>query len=410
MRTKKIILLCILILLSTGSMAQNLTRAEYFFNTDPGVGKGTALTISAAGKIDHIFSIPTAALGQGFHTLFIRFRDAGGKWSLSEGRTIYIQPGQIATLSNLTKAEYFFDTDPGAGNGTPLTITASSDVKTSFAISTTGLLPGFHTLFIRFRNADGRWSLAEGRTYYVQSDSGQQEAPVITKAEYFFDSDPGVGKASAMTVVQGKSLNLLHGISMDGLQPGFHHLFVRFMNQNHQWSVAEGRTFYIPEKSTTDNPPLLSAAEYFFNDDPGAGHGFAITFDPAAALDNSFDLPIGDLTVGEHILFTRVRNENGTWSITQAQNITVTSTINTNELVKESLRIYPNPAGSNVYVESPVIKRIIIFNSIGQKLLDKEYGDVSKVMLNTESFKSGLYIVQILTNEGFTSRPLTITR
>jgi hypothetical protein len=410
MRTKKIILLCFLILLSTGSMAQDLTRAEYFFNTDPGVGKGTAISITAGEKIEQTFSIPTTGLSPGFHTLFIRFRDANRKWSITEGRTIYIQAGQQAALCNLTRAEYFFNTDPGAGKGTPLTITASADVKTSFTISTSGLQPGFHTLFIRFRNASGQWGIAEGRTLYIQSPQGQQETPLITRAEYFFNTDPGAGKAIPMTIEQGENLNTVHGISTEGLQPGFHHLFIRFMNQHNQWSITEGRTFYIPVKSSIEEVPLLSAIEYFFNEDPGAGNGLVITFNPTDAISKTFELPIGDLPVGEHLFFTRFRNENGTWSITQAQSITVTSTINTNDLVLESLKIYPNPAGNNVYVEYPVIKRITIFNSMGQKLMDKEYADVSKVMLNTDSFKSGLYVLQIITPEGLIAKPLTIAR
>jgi hypothetical protein len=82
-------------------------------------------------------------------------------------------------------SEYFFDTDPGAGNGFPLAISTPADTVTfSSAISTSGLTAGRHYLYIRTQTSDGRWSHYEPREFFIQVP--------IAEAEYFFDIDPGV--------------------------------------------------------------------------------------------------------------------------------------------------------------------------------------------------------------------------
>ena len=66
----------------------------------------------------------------------------------------------------ITKAEYFFDADPGAGNGTPITISIPADsLNFTTTISVAGLQSGFHWLGIRTRNADGIWGFFDRRNF-----------------------------------------------------------------------------------------------------------------------------------------------------------------------------------------------------------------------------------------------------
>ena len=87
MNRKIIALLSSLLLLIGAVHSQQLNQAEYFFDTDPGLGNATALTVGAAS--DSLIlnqSVSTVGLSAGFHTLFVRFRDTQGVWGLSEGR------------------------------------------------------------------------------------------------------------------------------------------------------------------------------------------------------------------------------------------------------------------------------------------------------------------------------------
>src|SRR3982750_2523448 len=74
------------------------------------------------------------------------------------------QPYPVAPTApgNITAIEYFIDAAPGFGNGTPLTgFSASQDIN-GFAgtVNLTGIPSGFHRIFFRTRDANGRWGLA----------------------------------------------------------------------------------------------------------------------------------------------------------------------------------------------------------------------------------------------------------
>src|SRR5215203_2457957 len=98
----------------------------------------------------------------------------------------------------VNKAEYFFDNDPGPGNGTPISINTPG-VSVSFPANIPiDLPPGFHWLGIRVKDSNGKWSLFQRRDFYVFQPS--TDLPIITKAEYFFDNDPGVGSGSPLTI------------------------------------------------------------------------------------------------------------------------------------------------------------------------------------------------------------------
>ena len=151
--------------------AQNLVSGEYFYDTDPGVGNATALpAFTASDTINSVLALPTTGLSTGFHNLFIRYKDIDGKWGIYEGRSFYVSPANSTPLfeADIINAEYFFDTDPGVGNGTALpAFTASDTINSNLSISVAGLTTGLHDLFIRYRDGDNKWGIYEGREFEV---------------------------------------------------------------------------------------------------------------------------------------------------------------------------------------------------------------------------------------------------
>ncbi|HAH52351.1 MAG TPA: hypothetical protein DCL80_14305, partial [Balneola sp.] len=60
----------------------------------------------------------------------------------------------------VTQLEYFFDADPGFGNGTSISVTeVDGEVNYEGSIMTSSLSRGLHTLFIRAKNSDDEWGL-----------------------------------------------------------------------------------------------------------------------------------------------------------------------------------------------------------------------------------------------------------
>ncbi len=237
--------LCVFLIINIGAASQNLTRAEYFFDTDVGLGTATQITVIANDSVDFIADIPLTGLQAGYHTLFIRFANNNNVWGHYESRTIYIHPNMEFINPQLVSAEYFFDTDPGIGNGTTIGFTAGMEVDITTDVSTTGLEPGYHTLFIRFIDENNLWGHYENRTIYVQPNINSQTY-ILTDAEYFIDIDTGIGNGTPITFTAGNEANFTLNVPISGFEASSSHkIFVRFMNEGLTWGIYEYGYFTV---------------------------------------------------------------------------------------------------------------------------------------------------------------------
>ena len=218
-----------------------INSAEYFIDgVDPGTGNATALSITANHTITENFTIPTTGLAVGLHTLHVRVKDDNNEWSLYKRAYFYVQnsTGNTATPQNIVAAEYFIDTDSGVSNSIALTLTQSLDVTENFTIPTAGLANGLHVLHIRVKDANANWSLYKRAYFYVHPSNNSVNGAPIVAAEYFFDTDPGVGSANAIDVTQGMTINENFTILLPtGLTDGNHYLFIRVQDQDGNWSL-----------------------------------------------------------------------------------------------------------------------------------------------------------------------------
>ena len=295
------------------SVAQVITAAEYFINTDPGPGKGTPVGITAANRFAINFSISSTGLSQGFNQLFIRTKDDSARWGIAEQRTFYIDNTLYPALPTLTNAEYFFDSDPGTGAGVPLTINNGGSINTVAGINLTGLTDGFHQLFIRVKNFNNGWGIAEQRTFYVDNTL-HSLLPTLSAAEYFYDLDPGVGNGLPLTIRAADTLVTLYNINTTGLPSGFHQLFIRVKNIDGSWGIAEQRTFLTDDSFKPVTVPLV-AAEYFIDKDAGAGNNTPIAIIKGDTVNKTFNYTAPNLPQGRYYIYVRVQDSLGNWSI-----------------------------------------------------------------------------------------------
>ncbi|HLP20380.1 MAG TPA: hypothetical protein VK174_08765, partial [Chitinophagales bacterium] len=217
-----------LLLLMQSALAQNITRIEYFYDTDPGFGLGTPVSITPAANISSLgFTASITALSPGFHTLYVRSRDANNKWSLTARHSFvkYIAPTGIASATNINKMEYFIDTDPGFGLATNVPVTPSANISNmNFSVPIASLGGGLHTLYVRTRDISGKWSLTTRYTFVkYTAPTGIAGAGNVNKVEYFIDTDPGFGLATDVPVtpamdIAGHAFN----VPVSALSGGFH--------------------------------------------------------------------------------------------------------------------------------------------------------------------------------------------
>lgn len=223
---------------------QNISSIEYYFDSDPGIGSATTLTVNANATIDANFSIPIGNLTEGFHTLYIRAKDDANVWGLYDRRVFYVVKPSETTISNLSSAEYYFDTDPGKGNAVALNINKGAIVDSNFTIPIGNLTEGFHTLYIRFKNEANTWSLYDRRVFFV-TEAALSNNATITNMEYFFDTDPGLGNGTALNLPTNIGNENLFDIETTGLNEGEHLLFIRAKNTQDIWSLNEVVSFTI---------------------------------------------------------------------------------------------------------------------------------------------------------------------
>ena len=304
--------LCCLFAFSNAEAQLNITRVEYFIDTDPGFGAALSIPVAAAPDIaDFSVSIPLASATEGFHNLFLRSLDANGNWSVTNKTAFY--KTVFSALPNILKAEYFIDADPGFGAGNNIPVTASSNLQDrSVVIPLAGVSDGFHNVYIRSLDANGRWSVTNKMAFYK---TVSRALPNIVKAEYFIDTDPGFGAATSITVTA--SGNIDDGsviIPLTGVSDGFHNVYIRSLDANGRWSVTNKMAFY---KTMSSALPNIVKAEYFIDTDPGFGAATSIPVTASGNIeDGSVVIPLEAVSEGLHNLYIRSLDADGYWSVT----------------------------------------------------------------------------------------------
>ncbi|WP_345123998.1 T9SS type A sorting domain-containing protein [Hymenobacter antarcticus] len=298
-------------------------RVEYFLDSDPGFGLGTAVTLPATPGTNLAalpFSLSLAAVTPGFHSLGIRSRAGANNWSQTQRQILYKEPAtSTAAAPGLAGAEYFIDTDPGYGAGTVIAITGggTNAAGVAFTASLGSVAPGFHSLSVRSRDANGGWSQTYRQIFYVEPVATNAPPANLAAVEYFVDIDPGYGLGSSAAITGGgtNATGVAFSVGLGSLAVGFHTLYYRVRDVAGKYSQTQNRAFYVDDP-TVAAIPNLNKAEYYFDTDPGYGLGANVPIPtPATNLTNlNLLADASALTDGQHRLFVRVRDASGRWS------------------------------------------------------------------------------------------------
>jgi len=304
-RLKILVVFCCINQLSS---AQTIDRVEYFFNTDPGPGNGTNVTITSAPDVaDLSIAANISALNYGFNTLYTRSHSSNNNWSITKQKTFL---KQLIAASNISKLEYFVDTDPGFGLGINVSISPSPDISNiAIPVDLSGYSTGFHTLYVRSMDDNSKWSINNRWVFIKQPAAGSN----IIKLEYFIDTDPGIGSATDVAITASANVSdVAIPVDITTLGYGFHNLFVRSKDDAGKWSIANQWVFV---KDKIQNALIMG--EYFFDTDPGFGNGTPIPALPQTPNINDFVFAadVTALSNAPHILFIRSLDD---WSITNA--------------------------------------------------------------------------------------------
>ena len=308
------------------SYGQSLGYVEYFVDTDPGVGNGNGYATGPSDTIIDSLNFAIPGLGPGFHTIFFRTRDTNGTWSLYDGMTVFVQDTVVPAIADFdsSSAEYFFDADTGAGTGTAILLTPGDSLSDTVLAGSTGLAPGFHSIYLRAKDSNNVWSLYDGGKFYVQDTVVQTISTTypLEQAEYFYDTDPGTGNGIAMNSFSlADTITLTDTLPSATLTAGTHRLYVRVRDSMNVWSLYEGMPFvvcnFIPAANFSADTVCVNSPMSFTDLSSNVDTSFAYTY----GWDFNNDHVIDDTTrtntthvfnvSGTHTISLIVNNTNG---------------------------------------------------------------------------------------------------
>lgn len=315
------------IILNIRVIAQQINAAEYFWDNDPGAGNGYPMQASDGtfnSRIEKITFTSSTLPAVGVHTLYMRVRDAAMHWGKPTARLIDITPSLLTQRSiKINAGEYFWDNDPGQGNGTALlAVDAAFDEAIESLFKTAIALPsvGVHTFNVRVKDAENNWS-ALFKTLIEITPNLLTIRPInITAGECFWDNDPGQGNAIPLLALDGNFNEAIETMIKSGINLpsiGVHKFSIRVRDAQNNWSSTFSNIIEITPNLITARNIKVTAAEYFFDTDPGAGNAT-----PMLAFDGNFNSAIesikggtipSPITQGKHVLYLRIKGASGQW-------------------------------------------------------------------------------------------------
>lgn len=293
MNTLRNILTTVALCCSVALAAQGITAAEYFWDTDPGVGNGLAMSAvdgNLGAALEQILAETSTLPAQGPHTLGMRARDVNNNWGPVFSTVIIVEPSLLtAPEINITVAEYFWDTDPGAGNGLPmLAFDGNFNSALEQVMVETSTLPavGSHVLGMRARDANSAWGPAFRVVVDVLNGAVSFPEIKITAAEYYLnEGDPGPGNATPMIATDGNfdsALEAIRGGAVPApVNAGANVLWMRARDASGAWGPSFGIVVNIDTTiaGTVDVPEFVDERSVVLLPNPtSAAHGFTIRF------------------------------------------------------------------------------------------------------------------------------------
>lgn len=414
----KTILLLLFTAVSMAALAQDATvvQAEYFFDSDNGIGNNTLVNVTAAADGTFAFTANITGLSVGYHKLYIRTKDSNGKWSLTARRNVevFIPDAKVSLISG----EYFIDADPGFGAAMPVAVTSpDSVILQNFTAATSGLSVGYHKLYGRLKDNFGRWSLTFRRNIEVFKN----DTNYITKAEYFFKTDNGYGNGTTVFLSPpATDGSYKFNIPLSEIPIGADTLFIRVQDSSeNKWSLTALKdtrdtshvlplsllAFNVTKQGATAQLNWQTANEVntsHFDIQRSADETNFTTIGKISAkgnsgAKNSYSYADDVSTVARGKLYYRLKmvDKDGSFSYSSIQFIIID-----NEPTQ--ITITPNPAHNyfviNNYKNAGMGKAVITVRDLqGRTLLTQNCIDAVQQKVDVSRLTKGMYLVSIIT-------------
>ncbi|MCP9768786.1 hypothetical protein EGI22_12740 [Lacihabitans sp. LS3-19] len=391
--------------ISTASIP-NITAMEYFIDADPGYGLATSVAVTAGSPLTQNFTVALLnTVADGFHFISIRAKDANNKWSAVAVRPFYKEAISTASIPNITALEYFIDADPGYGLATSVAVTAGSPMSQNFTFALPNTVTdGFHFLSVRAKDANNKWSVVAVRPFYKES-TVSSSIPNIVAMEYFIDTDPGYGAATAVAVSPDSPVTVNFTAALTSLGLGTHKISIRAKDINNKWSVVGIKDFIVSNTFTLSSSPSAFCQNTAFNipftavGTFNSGNVFTAQLSNASGTFTSGTTSLGSLTsVSSGTIVATVPNSVSVGSNYKIRIISSNPSASDNPAVPFSvLSVCPPPCATSMTLASTA-------HDISSGILIKEVNASTGVIIATNKI-TGTAIVTYKAGKSITLEP-----
>ncbi|MBK6626039.1 MAG: hypothetical protein IPJ87_00715 [Flavobacteriales bacterium] len=330
----------------------------------------------------------SAAPSVGLHRLGVRVKGSDGAWG-----PVFSTVVDVVAMREVkvVQAEYFWDADPGTGNGTAM-LAFDGNFNSAFEQLSAGATSpgaGLHKLGVRAKGSDGVW----GPVFSTVVDVVALREVKVMQAEYFWDVDPGAGNGTAMLAFDGNFNSAFEQLSAGATSPGvgLHKLGVRVKGADGSW----GPVFSTVVDVLNLRQVSVMQAEYFWDADPGAGNGTAML-----ALDGGFNsafepvnatVPTGTLLPGPHVLHVRAQGWDLSWGppFRTVVHVDPQPPINVNLTLRAALQGCTPTAGGNMNDNlraAGLIPTTEPYSALGYDLGQNAGATIDPALLNSQGF------------------------
>lgn len=171
-----------------------ITAAEYYFDTDPGQGAATAMTLQGNLNDDMRTAIQTGSqsLSAGKHTINVRLKDSLGHWGPVFKTTLSVENAATGRNLSMALARVYWDANvAGAVNMIILNGNAADAINTFVTTSplNTFSTPGSHKINVQVMGADGNYSAVFTTMLKVESLTTFNRIISASLARFYWDNN-----------------------------------------------------------------------------------------------------------------------------------------------------------------------------------------------------------------------------
>ncbi len=303
------IVACLLCLLPALTLAQSLTRYEYWFDDDF-AGRVSGNLSGASDAVS--LSIGTDQLENGVHKFSFRARQSDGKYSAITSSLFLKRP-----MVQSSQMEYWFDDKFDQRDVISI---SNTDEEQTFDLDlrNNAKYPwGFHKLNMRINIA------GEGVSAVYSAGVLKLSAGKATQLEYWVDGDYEHARTiSGELASDGKDYKFITDLDLGNVSPGHHRLYCRPVSSSR---ITAGAVTSVPiivkSRYNVENIEDLTVTEhaYWFDDDEP--EIITIT-NPENIFSKQYTLDTRKLADGQHTLHLQYCNSAGVWNSPLTQTFT----------------------------------------------------------------------------------------